>query len=86
MRVAGVEPTNNDVERARWHGVIYRKTSGGTDSESGSRFVELMLSVVATCRQRDINVLVYLIGCYQAHFEGRPIPSLIRTSPTAQVG
>src|SRR3954468_7196990 len=46
VRVEGVEPTNNDAERALRHGVIYRKLSGGTDSESGSRFVERMLSVV----------------------------------------
>ncbi|MGE5667163.1 MAG: IS66 family transposase, partial [Betaproteobacteria bacterium] len=40
VRVEGIEPTNNDAERALRHGVIYRKLSGGTDSESGSRFVE----------------------------------------------
>jgi transposase len=59
VRVEGVEPTNNDAERALRHGVIYRKLSGGTDSEAGSRFVERMLSVVATCRQQEINVLDY---------------------------
>jgi transposase len=85
VRVEGVEPTNNDAERALRHGVIYRKTSGGTDSESGSRFVERILSVVATCRQQEINALDYLTGCYRAHLEGRPIPSLIPTSPTTQV-
>jgi transposase len=84
IRVEGVEPTNNDAERALRHGVIYRKLSGGTDSESGSRFVERMLSVVATCRHQEINVLDYLTGCFQAHLEGCPIPSLIPTSPTAQ--
>ena len=85
VRVEGVEPTNNDAERALRHGVIYRKLSGGTDSEAGSRFVERMLTVVATCRQQDINVLDYLTRCYQAHLDGCPIPSLIPTSPTAQV-
>src|SRR6516225_4152380 len=85
VRVEGIEPTNNDAERALRHGVIYRKTSGGTDSESGSRFVERILSVVATCRQQEINALDYLTGCYRAHLEGRPIPSLIPTSPTTQV-
>jgi transposase len=85
VRVEGVEPTNNDAERALRHGVIYRKLSGGTDSESGSRFVERMLSVVATCRQQDIGVLDYLTRCYQAHLDGGPIPSLIPTSPAAQV-
>jgi transposase len=84
VRVEGVEPTNNDAERALRHGVIYRKLSGGTDSESGSRFVERMLSVVATCRQQDINVLDYLTRCYQAHLDGEPAPSLLPTTSTAQ--
>ena len=76
-RVEGVEPTNNDAERALRHAVIYRKTSGGTDSESGSRFVECILSVVATCRQQNINVLDYLTRSFQSHLDGTPIPSLL---------
>src|SRR5512147_1713684 len=64
VRVEGIEPTNNDAERALRHGVIYRKLSGGTDSESGSRFVERVLTLVATCRQQNINVLDYLTRCY----------------------
>jgi transposase len=77
VRVEGIEPTNNDAERALRHGVIYRKTSGGTDSESGSRFVERILSVVATCRQQNVNVLEYLTRCYQSQLHGQPAPSLI---------
>ena len=49
---AGVEPTNNAAERAVRHAVCWRKTSYGTDSERGSRFVERMLTVVASCRQQ----------------------------------
>ena len=84
VRVEGVEPTNNDAERALRHGVIYRKISGGTDSETGSRFVERMLSVAATCRRQNINVLEYLTRCYQARLEGRRCPSLIPAAPNAQ--
>ena len=84
VRVEGVEPTNNHAERALRHGVIYRKTSGGTDSEVGSRFVERMLSVVATCRQREISVLDYLTRCYQAHLDGQPAPSLVPATSNAQ--
>jgi transposase len=80
VRVEGVEPTNNHAERALRHGVIYRKLSGGTDSEHGSRFVERMLTVLATCRQQDINLLDYLTRCYQSHLDGRPAPSLIPSS------
>jgi transposase len=77
VRVAGVEPTNNAAERALRPAVLYRKTSGGTDSEAGSRFVERVLSVVATCRQRGLNALEYLSRCYQAHAEAAPLPSLL---------
>jgi transposase len=84
VRVEGVEPTNNDAERALRHGVIYRKLSGGTDGESGSRFVERMLTVVATCRQQDINVLDYLTRCYQAHLDGQPAPSLLPSASSTQ--
>ncbi len=35
-RVAGVEPTNNAAERALRHAVIWRRISGGTDSEAGA--------------------------------------------------
>ena len=84
VRVGGIEPTNNDAERALRHGVIYRKLSGGTDSDHGSRFVERMLTVVATCRQQEINLLDYLTRCYQAQLEGQPAPSLLPSTSANQ--
>jgi transposase len=57
--------------------VIYRKLSGGTVGEAGSRFVERILTIVATCRQQEIHVLDYLNRCYQASLEGQPAPSLV---------
>ena len=56
----GVEPTNNASERALRQAVIWRRISGGTDSAQGSRFVERMLTVLATCRPQGSNVLDYL--------------------------
>jgi transposase len=76
-RVKGVTPTNNVVERALRHAVIWRRISGGTDSVQGSRFVERMLTVVATCRQQRLNVLDYLTSCFEAHRRGQAIPSLL---------
>jgi transposase len=76
-RVRGVEPTNNAAERALRHAVIWRRISGGTDSVRGSRFVERMLSVVATCRQQGRNVLDYLTACFEADRSGQAIPSLL---------
>jgi transposase len=76
-RVQGVEPTNNAAERAMRHAVIWRKISGGTDSVSGSRFVERVLTVVATCRQQGRNILDYLRSCFEANRSSQPIPSLL---------
>ena len=72
-----IEPTNNAAERALRFAVIWRRISGGTDSERGSRFVERTLSVVATCRQQGRNVLEYLTCCFEAAHRSQPVPSLI---------
>jgi transposase len=82
----GVEPTNNAAERALRHAVIWRRISGGTASESGSRFVERMLTVVATCRQQGRSVLEYLASCFEADRRGQLIPSLLPvTQPAIKV-
>jgi transposase len=72
-----VEPTNNVSERALRHAVIWRRISGGTDSVDGSRFVERMLTVIATCRQQKCNVLDYLSSCFDAQPRGHKVPSLL---------
>jgi transposase len=77
VRVEGIEPTNNAAERALRHAVMWRKTSYGTDSEAGSRFVGNILSIVATCRQQGRNVLEFLTQCCQAYIQGAPLPSLL---------
>jgi transposase len=82
-RIKGVEPTNNAVERALRHAVIWRRISGGTDSVDGSRFVERMLTVAATCRQQGRNVLDYLSSCFEADCRGQALPSLL---PVAKAG
>src|SRR5438105_6309799 len=74
--VEGVEPTNNAAERALRHAVCWRKTSYGTDSSSGSRFVERVLTVVATCRQQSRGVLEYLVQCSDGHRRRGDHPSL----------
>jgi transposase len=75
--VEGVEPTNNEGERAERHGVLWRKTSGGTDSPPGSRFVERMLTVVHTCRRQGKKVLDYLSACIASWRHDRDPPSLV---------
>ena len=76
-RRPGVEPTNNDAERALRHGVLWRHTSFGTHSAEGSRFVERLLTVRDTLRQQQRNVLDYLRMACQAAVSKQPAPSLL---------
>jgi len=79
LRHQGVEPTNNAGERALRHAVIWRKLSFGTQSASGSRFVETMLTVIETCRQQGRNVFSFLTAAVEAHLAHQPAPSLLST-------
>jgi transposase len=80
VQVEGVEPTNNTAERAIRPGVQWRKGSFGTQSEDGSRFVERMMTVVATLKQQKRNVLDYLIAAHEAALRGEAAPSLLPAS------
>lgn len=76
-KVKDVEPTNNTAERALRGAVIYRKLSFGTQSSSGSRFVERMLTVTETCRLQKRSVFEYVTQAVQASFSNQPSPSLM---------
>ncbi len=78
----GIEPTNNDAEREIRTGVIWRKTSFGSQSEAGSTFVEGMLTVNATLKRQDRNVLDYLTEACIARLQKRPAPSLLPPDPS----
>jgi transposase len=73
----GVEPTNNAAERALRRGVIWRRSSYGTQSENGSLFVESILTAVITLRQQKWDVLDYLEAACRAATLGIPAPSLL---------
>jgi transposase len=79
VRHEGVEPTNNPAERAIRPGVLWRKGSFGTQSPEGSRFVEVMMTAVATLKQQHRNVLDYLTVACEAMWRGDPAPSLLPT-------
>ena len=57
VHIAGVEPTNNRAEQAIRAAVIWRKLCYGTQTSAGSRYVERILTVVATCRLQQRSVL-----------------------------
>jgi transposase len=75
--VEGIEPTNNAAERALRRAVIWRKISFGTQSDAGSRFVERILTVVATARAQNIGLLDFLANSCSAHWRGADHQSLL---------
>lgn len=75
--VPGVEPTNNAAERVLRQAVLWRKKSFGTRGNKGSRFVERLLTVVASCRLQGRNVLDYLTTACVAALTPQPAPSLL---------
>ena len=77
VQVEGVDPTHNAAERAIRPGVLWRKSSGGTQSEAGSRFVASMMTVVATLQQQQRNVLAYLTAAHEAALRGATAPSFL---------
>lgn len=74
---AGVEPTNNHIERVLRSGVLWRKNAFGCHSESGCRFVERILTVVKTLRLQGRPVLDFLHQAVLARRLGKPAPRLL---------
>lgn len=72
-----IEPTNNAAERALRHPVIWKRLSFGTQSASGSRFVETLLSIAETCRQQGCNVLTFLHESLSNQLNNLAGPSLL---------
>ena len=65
----GVEPTNNQSERALRFAVLWRKRSYGTQSDKGNRWVERILSVKQTCRMRGLPVFPILVNAMESYFK-----------------
>gem|GEM_PF-4107730 len=59
------------------HRFLHPVIRDATDSEAGSCFVERMLSVVATCRQQNRNVLELLTASCSARLDVSDAPSLL---------
>lgn len=80
VREEGVEPTNNAAEQALRPAVLWRKGCFGANSDGGNRFVERILTVSATCRQQQRNLLTFLTAAVEASWQGLPAPRL-RSTP-----
>lgn len=77
VRVDGVEPTNNDAERALRPAVLWRKGSFGTRSDRGTAFVARSRTVIETARRRGVHILAWLeLACSAATLGIEPPPLL----------
>lgn len=74
-----VEPTNNAAERALRRGVLWRKGCFGSQSGTGLRFVERILTLTETARQNGVCALDYLTRAIAASRSGTPAPLLLPT-------
>lgn len=81
-RVEGVDPTNNHAERCLRPAVLWRKGSFGTQSESGNRFVERLLTTAQSLRLQGRLVLDFVETAIRAKMVGGPAPSLLPGSET----
>jgi hypothetical protein len=77
LQTSGGSDLLAEFNRALRPGVQWRKTSFGTQSEEGSRFVESMMTVVATLKQQQRNVVEYLTAAHEAALRDEAAPSLL---------
>jgi transposase len=77
VRVDGVDPTNNQSERALRSGVLWRKMAFGSWSKRGCLYVERMLTVSETCRQQNLSAFSFLCQAISANLCNSPVPSLL---------
>ena len=69
--------TNNPAERSLRHAVLWRRTSFGSQSESGAETVARLLTVVMTMRSRGEIAHRFLVDTFEAAHAGRAGPSLV---------
>ena len=75
--VLRIVPLGNAAERSIRKPLLWRRASFGSQSESGCRYVERILTVVATLRQQGRCVLDFLVAVANAPLTGCPPPRLI---------
>jgi transposase len=73
----GVEPTNNLAEQQIRSYVLWRRSSFGTQSLRGNRFVERMMTVTATCKLQKRNRYDYITTAVSSYLKNEPAPSLL---------
>lgn len=76
-RTPGVPTTNNVSERTLRHAVHWRRTSYGTQTDSGNRILERLRTLRETCRLQRRRLHEYLTAAITTDLHGHPIPSIL---------
>ena len=76
----GIDPTNNAAERALRPVVIHRKTSLGSQSDRGSRYLERSHTVSATLRRAGRSIHAFIRAVAHAVLGGGEVPTLLPKS------
>jgi transposase len=77
---SGVEPTNNQAERALRMAVQWRKISFGNRIGAGEKATSRLLTILQTCKMQSRNSFQYLVEAIACHRENLPAPSLLSGS------
>jgi transposase len=72
-----VEPTNNLAERDLRPLVMWRKTSFGTESLRGDRFMERVLTVKQTLRRYGPGLYAFVVDSVKAKLVDSTAPRLL---------
>lgn len=75
-----IQPTNNSAEQAMRFVVMDRHMTQGTRSQRGRDFCERLWTVIATCSLQKRSAYHWIHAAIRAHFNGRPVPSLLLDS------
>lgn len=76
-RVSGVPPTNNASDRALRHAVHWRRTSYGTQTDTGNRIVDRFLTLGETSRLQGLRLHEYLTTAITADLHGHAVPPIL---------
>ncbi|NMF86377.1 IS66 family transposase [Nodosilinea sp. P-1105] len=75
--------TNNEAERALRHAVMARHITHGTRSAEGSEAYAALLSVIETCRRRNLSPWPYLAEVIALRRKGLSVPPVPMPLPQA---
>ena len=78
LHCPGIEATNNAAERALRPAVVARKTWGGNRTENGANTQQILISLLATCRQQGKDSFEQIIELFLA-----PIPIVLDLVPNS---